>query len=94
MQHGPKRFVYRAALLVFTAHEGDTFGLFPETSEHITVFRLGLVFALRHGDEAVPDEHHGSAGEHRIDHGGDHEKARDCNGGASYVERESSPDCP
>src|SRR5262245_5820825 len=79
-QHRGKGFVDVAPLLWFAAQQGNAFSVLPQARERITVFRFGLVLALRDRAEVAADEQHQSARRSRVDDRGNDEKRRNGHG--------------
>ena len=93
-QHAGHRSVDGAALLGFAAQHRDALAVLAQAGEHVTVFRLGLVLALGHVDQAAADENHESAGDHRVEDGGDHQESWNRDGDAADVDGERAAHRP
>ena len=86
--------VEAGALFGLAAEHRDAFAIFAQTCERVAVIGLRLVFVLRDDDEAAGDDDHRSAGQHRVDESGDHQKPRDAEHRASDRDRELAADEP
>ncbi len=89
-----ERAVDAGALLLLAAQERDAFAVLAQARQHVAIFGLGLVLVFRHRHEAAADQHHGSAGQHRVEHGRQHQKARDGHVAAGDLERQRAADGP
>ncbi len=82
------------AMPILAAEHRDALAIFAQTRERISVIGLRLVLILGHDDEAARDANHRSAGQHRVEKSGDHQKARDAKYRAAHWDCELAADEP
>src|SRR5205807_417218 len=70
--------------LLLAAEQRNALAVLAYSRQRVAVLGFRLVLALRNLDKTPADEHHGAAGDDRVDHRGDHQKAR--NGDAHPAE--------
>ena len=82
------------ALLLLAAEQRDALAVLAQARQRIAKLGLALVLHLGDAHEAPADDQHRAGAEHRIEEGGDDQKARDVELRAAKLEIERAADRP